>query len=97
MREALTVAKTSGSWKQKQISAFIYLYRPAAERWNAEGHSDDRRVYCNTYRLILAGLRSLPAEPPLYIRNAVNDAMRRVRATLDRIAARFEKREVGRG
>ena len=91
------MARTSASWKHKQLSAFMYLYRPAAERWSAEGHTDDRRVYCNIYRMIVAGLRALPAEPPLYIRKAVIDAMRRDRATLDRIAARFEKREVGRG
>ena len=92
------MAKPKGaSWKQKQLHAMSYLYRTTAERWEAEGHVDDRRVYVNTYRMIVAGIRSLPAEPTLYVKNAMNEKLRKDRAMMERIAARFEQEEMVRG
>lgn len=84
------MAKARGaSWKQRQLSAMRYLYRPIVERWETEAFVDDRRVFCNMYRMIEAGLKSLVAEPDLYIRNAVGAQLRKDKAMMDRIVRRF--------
>ena len=81
--------RRGANWKQRHMKQLRYIYGPAAERWQAEGRQDDRRLYANTYRMMLEGLRSLPAEPALYVRTAVDEKLRKDRAMLDRIARRF--------
>ena len=81
------------SWKQHQIAAMKYLYRATAERWEAEGRQDDRRVFVRTYHMIMDGLLTLQPEPALFIRTAVAEKLRKERALMDRIAAAFEGRE----
>jgi len=92
--EALAAYRGS-SWRKKQIHRLKYLYGRLAEQWGRKTNGDDRDVYCNTYQLILEGLKTLPAEPALYVRVAMVEKMRIDRALMDRIAANFGENTMG--
>lgn len=92
--EALA-AYREASWRQKKIHGLKYRYGRLAEQWGQQTNGDDRDVYCNTYRLILEGLKTLPAEPALYVRVAMGEKMRIDRALMDRIAANFGENTMG--
>ena len=79
------------SWKQRAISSMKHAYRSHVEAWQGMGYIDDRDVFLRTYHMILRGLQSLPAEPDLSVRVAVGDKLRKDRAMMDRIAARFDR------
>ena len=79
-------------WRKMHLERLRYLYGEEYRRW-AGKHEDDRAVYCKMYEQIEGALRSLPAEPNLYVKNAVGAKIKADRETLDRIKAVFKKRE----
>ena len=88
-------AYRGASWKQQQIHSLKYRYGHLAEKWSAKTYGDDRDLYVNTYRIMMVGLKSLSAEPDLYVRVAMGQKMREDRALLDRIALRFGENTLG--
>lgn len=81
--------ENQGSWRRLQLRRMEYLYGQRVKRWEGR-HTDDRETFCGVYRAMEAALRSLPAEPTLYVQAAMNEKMKADRAMLDRIAARFD-------
>lgn len=80
------------NWRDRRIFYLKRKYGKRFEEWKDAGHRDDRIVYCNIYRLQLEALESLPADPLNYICVAMNDHMKRDRATMDSILETFKGR-----
>lgn len=93
-KNAAAEAKYRGtSWKRLQLHALNYRYGLRAAKWKAEGHADDRDVYVRTLAMMVQGVKSLPANPDIYVRVAMAEKLRRDMLELDRIARKFEGRE----
>ena len=82
------------TWKQMQLRRLGYMYKRYVTAWEGK-HNDDRDVLCRTYRMMEAAIKSLPAEPELYVKAAMNEKMRSDRKMMDRIVKVFEA-EAGR-
>ena len=80
------------SWKTLHLERLQYLYGEHYRRWNGK-QKDDRELYCRMYEKMEAALRSLPAEPNLYVTVAMDEKLRKDRETLDRIAAKYRRIE----
>lgn len=93
-KNAAAEAKYRGaSWKQRQVHALNYRYGLRAAQWQAEGQTDDRDVYVRTLGMMVQGVKSLPANPDIYVRVAMAEKLRRDMLELDRIARKFEGRD----
>ena len=70
------MAKT---WKESKINYMKFLYGEKVPKYTKEMEEakfrDDRQVYINTYNYIMEMLETLPDEPHLYVRVAINDKM----------------------
>lgn len=55
-----------------------------------ENFDDDRKVYCNTYRLIMEGIESLEENPKLFVRVAMNHQIEEETLKLGNIILRFK-------
>lgn len=80
------------TWKEAKLTSFIKRnsglyaeYKKAVEN----GCDDDRRVFVNTFDMIVNAIASLPDEPVAYIRVAMWRQINHDQDTLDRIAANF--------
>lgn len=75
------------SWKESKIKFLKMHY----EKYLAEftGWIDDRQIYCNTYKMIMRAVESLPDEPDNYIRVAMNHAINKDLQMMDSIILHF--------
>ena len=80
--------KAGNTWKQQQLHLLRYQYGPYVRKW-AEA-TDDRLIFCNTFRQMEEALRSLPAEPHVYVRVAMLRQMKEDQALMGRIIRKFE-------
>ena len=78
------------SWKERKLIVLRFHYEKLAAAWDNEG--DDRRLFCNLYKMIVHAVESLPDNPDNYVCCAMNNLIRDDRKTLDEIAARFAGR-----
>lgn len=67
------------TWKESKIDYMRLLYGEQMPKYTKEMESakrrDDRQVYINTYNFIMEMLETLPDEPHLYVKVAINDKM----------------------
>ena len=75
------------SWKEHKLSNLRFFYGKLAAAWEHE--EDDRVLFSNTYKMIVAAVESLPENPDNYVRCAMNHAISADMKTMDDIAARF--------
>ena len=80
------------TWKEAKLTSFINRnvglyneYKKAVEN----GCDDDRRVFVNTFDMIVNAIASLPDEPVAYIRVAMWRQINRDQDTMDNIASNF--------
>ena len=75
------------TWKERQKKTLLEHYAKYVPEF--EGHDDDRKIYCNTYKMIIKALEDLPEEPQPFTRCAMNAAINKDLCMLDRIILRF--------
>lgn len=78
------------SYRERKIEFMQLIYGKKAEEW--KDMHDDRRVYANTYRMILEALESLPEEPNNYVCVAMNRMIGEDRELMDKILEHFKDR-----
>lgn len=81
------------SWKKRQMTTLLEHYAKYVPEF--EDHEDDRKIYCNTYKMITEALKDLPEEPQVFVRCAMNKAINQELCMLDRIILRFHYEEKG--
>jgi len=79
------------TWKSRRLGFMDHQYGEAAKRWKDETH-DDRCGFVNLYNRMVQALETLPDEPDLYLRNALDEKLTRDWKTLDEIMMRFDGR-----
>ena len=74
------------TWKSEKLDFLKFRYEKKAEEWK-ERH-DDRRLFSNTYYLIITAIETLPEEPNNYVCVAMNAMIKKDREILDSIMKR---------
>ena len=77
----------NNSWKESKKHTMETFYGKYLKEF--EGYSDDRKIYCNTYEMIMKALESLPDDPQCYVRCAMNQTINNDMGMMDRIILRF--------
>lgn len=77
------------TWKERRIENLEYFYGKAYEQFKSEDPHDDRRVYINTYEMIMEAVKSLKNEPNNYVAVAMNKAIAKDLTMLEDIGKRF--------
>lgn len=75
------------SWKERSLDYFSFMYGDLAEDWKDE--TDDRRLFSNTYFMIMEAIKSLDDNPVPYVRVAMNRTLEADKSMLDRIKRFF--------
>jgi hypothetical protein len=81
------------TWKERQKETLREYYAKYIPEF--ENHDDDRRIYCNTYKMLARALEELPEEPEVFTKCAMNKAINQELCMLDRIILRFHYEQVG--
>ena len=79
------------TWKKMWSDHFARKYASAVDRWDGR-FTDDRIVFCNTYKMIVRALDSLPENPDTFVKCAMNSAFEKEQKSLDAILGYFENR-----
>lgn len=79
------------TWKNQKLDYMRCLFGAKAEEWGDKYH-DDRRVYVNTYNMIIKAIESLDDEPNIYVCVAVNHHINEDTERMKRILKKFEGR-----
>ena len=61
---------TKETWKALKLDYLAFIFGDVVKEW--EQYNDDRRLYVNTYRMIFEGIESLPEEPNIVVKCAMN-------------------------
>lgn len=77
------------TWKNQKLDYIESFYGNAYRLFKEQDPHDDRRLYMNVYKMIIKALQSLPDEPDLYVRVALNKQIDDDLALLTRIGKRF--------
>ena len=81
------------TWKSEKIKYMRCLYGKNVEKYEKEiaeaDHLDDRKVYIIIYNKIMEMLDTLPDEPHLYVKVAINSKMEEDTDTLKSINLHF--------
>ena len=81
------------TWKEGKIEYMRFLYGTKVTQYTKEMEraefKDDRQVYINTYNLIMDMLETLPDEPHLYVKVALNQKMNEDIEMLQKINLHF--------
>jgi hypothetical protein len=80
------------NWRDRKIEYLERLYGRWYEKYSGVNTFDDRRLYCNIYRMILEALKTLPEEPINYVCVAMNKAVEEDVNTLQNIVRNFEEK-----
>ena len=78
------------TWKEHKFDYMQFMYGDKLAEY--EHCKDDRRVYFNTYNMIIEALKELPDEPSAYVCCAMNHYIDEDLKRLDRIREVFDKR-----
>ena len=78
------------TWKELHLEFLKLFYEENAEKWRDQ--HDDRRVYSNTYYMLVEAIKSLDDEPNNFVKVAMNHHMNDELAMIDRINHFFENR-----
>lgn len=76
------------TWKREKIDMMKRMYGKRIDAYGA--CHDDRRVYANTYHMIMEALSELSEDPPVWLKAAVNAKLKEEMKVLDRIARHFD-------
>ena len=79
------------TWKQRHLDYLRRWFGKDADRWQ-DITTDDRLVYCNMYRMMIAAIESLPEDPNNYVCVAMNKELERDASTLTSIQHIFAGR-----
>ena len=79
------------TWKEVMLNYIDCFYGEKAEAWKNE--RNDKRVFSNTYFMIVEALESLPDEPHNYVKVAVHAHIKENEEMMKRIIERFERLE----
>lgn len=71
------------SWKERERDYFSFMYGDLAEDWKVE--KDDRKLFSNTYFMIMEAINSLDDDPNPYVKVAMNRMLEADKCMLDRI------------
>lgn len=71
------------SWKDRKRDYFSFMYGDVAEDWKDE--KDDRKLFSNTYFMIMEAINSLDDDPNPYVKVAMNRMLEADKSMLDRI------------
>lgn len=71
------------SWKERERDYFSFMYGDLAEDWKDE--IDDRKLFSNTYFMIMEAINSLDDDPNPYVKVAMNRMLEADNCMLDRI------------
>lgn len=63
------------------------------QRWSEENPGDDRRLFCNLYRIYMETCEDMKAVNNIHIRCAVNARLQDDMNTLEKIHSRFSQKE----
>ena len=77
------------SWRDTKLY-FLEKYEEDAKRWQNE--HDDRKLFSVIYEKLVEAINSLPEDPNLTVKVAMNQYMMGEYDTLDHIQKRFEGR-----
>lgn len=81
------------TWKEMKNIYMEKLFGRNAERYEKEisedGDRDDRQIYINIYRHIMEALGTMPEEPHLYVKIALNERIEKDTEILKEINLRF--------
>lgn len=77
------------SWKESKLDYIESFYGDAYKQFKADDAHDDRRVYINTYEMIVKAIGSLRKEPDLYVKVAIDEAIRKDFEMMRDIGQRF--------
>lgn len=75
------------TWKERKYDYMFTKYQPFLSK--CVGFNDDRRVFINTYNMLMEAIASLDDEPNNFVAVAMNTAMQEEYSMLDRIMKRF--------
>jgi hypothetical protein len=80
-------------WKYWKLWVWVNSYSKKANEWSrmTPPVDDDRRVFINVYHMVYEAIDSLPVEPPVWVRVAINRAMEEEFRTMNEIVDFFEK------
>ena len=81
------------SWKQFQLDYLKYFYEEKAEAWKNE--RNDKRVYSNSYYIMVEAINSLPEEPNNFVVVAMNTKINEYEQQMNEIEERFKMIERG--
>ena len=77
------------TWKARKLHDLDIRFGTSYRDFKEGGYVDDRRVFVNTYEIIVQALESLPEEPVSYIRVAMWRQINRDYKMMDEILAKF--------
>lgn len=63
------------TWKQDKLDYMEFMFGKYFEEFVQGDYTDDRRVFVNTYKMIVEALQTLEDEPKVFIKCAINHAM----------------------
>lgn len=89
MRYLTTKQIDEMSWRERTLY-FLERYEENAERWKDE--HDDRKVFHNIYKNLVEAIKSLPEEPHVMVKVAMNKCITEHEQTLNDIQKHFEGR-----
>ena len=75
------------SWKALKIAMMEECFGKYVPVF--ENYEDDRKVYCNTYRMIMDGLTSLEENPNIFVRVAIDKKIEEETLMKGRVILRF--------
>ena len=79
------------SWKQFQLDYLEYFYKEKAEAWKNE--HNDKKVYSNSYFIMVEAINSLPDEPNNFVIVAMNNKINEYEQQMQEIDERFKMLE----
>lgn len=81
------------TFKEGWLDHMKWFYGPAYEAFSAQDPHDDRRIYINTYNMIVEAIKSLPDEPNNYVCVALNRLMDEDLEVMRDIGKRFGRED----
>lgn len=79
------------SWKTLRTKNLKLRYGKRYDEW--KHYSDDRKVFANTYEMLMEAIESLPDEPKPFVCVAMNEAINKECRMLDEIIDEFSEGE----
>ena len=78
------------TWKTRELEYIKDCYGDVIAEY--EGFTDDRRLYCNTYNMLIEAIESLQDDPNVVVRCAMNNYINDELQMMARIKEHFTRR-----